>query len=50
MRGNLLGIITAHHLHLLLVEECLQHLGSHARAATGPALRMAEQRRIPWWR
>jgi hypothetical protein len=49
-RGNLLRIITARNLHLLFVEECLQYLSSHARAATGPALQMAEQRRLPWWR
>jgi uncharacterized membrane protein YccC len=36
--------------HLLWVEECLQHLGSHAQAITGPALHLAEQRRLPWWR
>jgi len=49
-RGNLLRIITAHNLDLLFVEECLQYLSSHAQAATGPALHMAEQRRLPWWR
>jgi uncharacterized membrane protein YccC len=49
-RGNLLRIITARNLHLLFVEECLQYLSSHAHAATGPALQMAEQRRLPWWR
>jgi uncharacterized membrane protein YccC len=48
-RGNLLRIITAHNLHLLFVEECLQYLSSHAHAVTGPALHMAEQRRLPWW-
>ena len=49
-RGNLVQIITAHHLHLLWVEECLQHLSLHAQAITGPASHMAEQRRLPWWR
>jgi hypothetical protein len=49
-RGNLVQIITARHLHLLWAEECLQHLSSHAQAITGPASRMAEQRRLPWWR
>jgi len=38
------------HPHLLWVEECLRHLSSHAQAITGPALLMAEQRRLPWWR
>jgi hypothetical protein len=32
------------------VEECLQHLSSHAQTITGPAWDMAEQRRLPWWR
>jgi len=49
-RGKLVQVITAPHPHLLWVEECLQHLSSHARAITGPALLMAEQRRLPWWR
>jgi len=49
-RGNLIQTITAHHLHLLWVEECLQHLSSHAQAITGPTSHMAEQRRLPWWR
>jgi uncharacterized membrane protein YccC len=49
-RGNLARIITAHQLHLLWVEECLQHLSSHAQAVTGPAVQMAKQRRLPWWR
>jgi uncharacterized membrane protein YccC len=49
-RGNLLQIITTHNLHLLFVEECLQQLSSHAHAVTGPALHMAEQHRLPWWR
>ena len=43
-------VITAPHPHLLWVQECLQHLSSHARAITGPASDMAEQRRLPWWR
>ena len=50
-RGKLVRVITAsHHPHLLWVEECLQHLSSHAHAITGPASQMAEQRRLPWWR
>ena len=49
-RGELVRVITAPHPHLLWVEECLQHLGSHAQAITGPAWDMAEQRRLPWWR
>jgi hypothetical protein len=50
-RGELVRVITAsHHPHLLWVEECLQHLSSHAHAITGPASQMAEQRRLPWWR
>jgi uncharacterized membrane protein YccC len=49
--GGIVRAIAAPHLpHLLWVEECLQHLSSHARAITGPALDMAEQRRLPWWR
>jgi uncharacterized membrane protein YccC len=46
-------VITAplpHLPHLLWVEECLRHLSSHARPITGPALDLAEQRRLPWWR
>jgi uncharacterized membrane protein YccC len=47
--GN--SAIAVRHLpHLLWVEECLRHLSSHAQAITGPALLMAEQRRLPWWR
>jgi uncharacterized membrane protein YccC len=49
-RGKLVRVITAPHPHLLWVQECLQHLSSHARAITGPASLMAEQRRLPWWR
>jgi hypothetical protein len=49
-RGDLAQIITAHQLHVLWVEECLQHLSSHAQAVTGPAVQMAGQRRLPWWR
>jgi hypothetical protein len=44
-------VITAqHHPHLLWVQEHLQHLSSHAQAITDPASRVAEQRRLPWWR
>ena len=49
-RGNLVRVITVHHLHLLWVEECLQHLSSHAQVISGPASHMAEQRRLPRWR
>jgi len=43
-------ITTPHHPHLLWVQEHLQHLSSHAGAIAGPASRVAEQRRVPWWR
>jgi hypothetical protein len=49
-RGETVRVIIAPHPHLLWVEECLRHLSSHARAITGPASHMAEQRRLPWWR
>ena len=49
-RGRLVRLVTTPHPHLLWVEECLQHLSSHAHAITGPASQMAEQRRLPWWR
>ena len=49
-RGKLIRAITVRHLpHLLWVEECLRHLSWHAQAITGPALLMAEQRRLRWW-
>jgi uncharacterized membrane protein YccC len=32
------------------VHDHLQHLASHAPAITAPALHLAEQRRLPWWR
>jgi hypothetical protein len=48
---ELLRMITApHHPHLLWVHEHLEHLSAHAEAITGPAVRVAEQRRLPWWR
>jgi len=48
---ELLRMITGrHHPHLLWVHEHLQHLSAHAQALTGPAVRVAEQRRLPWWR
>ncbi|MBO0815807.1 MAG: hypothetical protein J2P30_11800, partial [Actinobacteria bacterium] len=34
----------------LWVREHLRDLGHHAPAITGPATRLAEQRRVPWWR
>jgi uncharacterized membrane protein YccC len=50
-QGDLALVMTAPHLpHLLWVEECLRHLSSHAQPITGPAVLMADQRRIPWWR
>jgi uncharacterized membrane protein YccC len=39
-----------HHTQLLWIREHLQHLVSHAPNVTEPAARVAEQRRIPWWR
>ncbi len=32
------------------VRDHLQHLGSHTQAITAPATRLAQQRRLPWWR
>jgi len=49
-RGTVRAIAAPVHPHLLWVEECLRHLSSHAHAITRPALLMAEQRRLPWWR
>jgi uncharacterized membrane protein YccC len=37
-------------LRTLWVRDHLQHLGSHTQEMTGPALRLAQQRRAPWWR
>jgi uncharacterized membrane protein YccC len=34
----------------LWVREHLDHLAAHANGITEPALRMAELRRVPWWR
>jgi len=49
--GDPVGVITTpHHPHLLWVHEHLQHLSSHAGVIAGPASRVAEQRRVPWWR
>jgi uncharacterized membrane protein YccC len=39
-----------HHPHLLWVQEHLRHLGQSAQMVSGPALRIAEARRRPWWR
>jgi hypothetical protein len=36
--------------HLFWVPEHLRHLRSHVNAITGPATRLAEIRRQPWWR
>jgi hypothetical protein len=49
-RAQLLRVINAPHPHLLWVEECLLHLSSHANAITRPAVDLAGQRRLPWWR
>jgi uncharacterized membrane protein YccC len=40
------------HLHhdLVWIREHLQHLGSAAHMIPEPAARVAEQRRLPWWR
>jgi uncharacterized membrane protein YccC len=35
---------------LLWVHEHLQHLSARAQAISGPAVRLAELRRTPWWR
>jgi uncharacterized membrane protein YccC len=49
--GDMVRVITTpHHPHLLWVHEHLQHLSSHAGAIADPASRVAEQRRVPWWR
>ena len=48
---NLIRVLVApHHPHLLWVAEHLQHLSSHAGVIADPAARVAEQRRLPWWR
>jgi hypothetical protein len=38
------------HPHLLWVQEHLHHLSQSAQTVSGPALRVAEARRRPWWR
>jgi uncharacterized membrane protein YccC len=38
------------HPHLLWVQEHLHHLSQSAQMVSGPALRVAEIRRRPWWR
>jgi uncharacterized membrane protein YccC len=38
------------HPHLLWVLENLHHLSQSAQSVSGPALRIAEVRRRPWWR
>jgi uncharacterized membrane protein YccC len=35
---------------LIWVREHLDHLESHAHTIPGPAIHVAEQRRLPWWR
>jgi uncharacterized membrane protein YccC len=39
-----------HHRQTLWIRESLHHLAQRAAAVPGPALHVAEQRRIPWWR
>jgi uncharacterized membrane protein YccC len=39
-----------YHRHALWVREHLLHLGQHVAAVPEPALHVAEQRRLPWWR
>jgi hypothetical protein len=38
------------HPHLLWVQDHLHHLSESAQMVSGPALRVAEVRRRPWWR
>jgi uncharacterized membrane protein YccC len=38
------------HPHLLWVQEHLHHLSQAAQMVSGPAVRVAEARRRPWWR
>jgi uncharacterized membrane protein YccC len=38
------------HPHLLWVQDHLHHLSESAQMVSGPALRVAEARRRPWWR
>ena len=38
------------HPHLLWVQEHLHDLGRSAHSVSRPALRVAEARRVPWWR
>jgi uncharacterized membrane protein YccC len=50
-QGAPVRVVTGqHHRRLLWVHENLQDLSSHARGITGPAMHVAEQRRVPWWR
>jgi uncharacterized membrane protein YccC len=38
-----------YHPHLLWVQDHLHHLSESAQTLSGPALRLAEARRRPWW-
>jgi uncharacterized membrane protein YccC len=38
-----------YHPHLLWVQDHLHHLSESAQTISGPALRLAEARRRPWW-
>jgi uncharacterized membrane protein YccC len=48
--GALAAEPVARHPHLMWVREHLYHLAEHAEALPGPAERIAEVRRRPWWR
>jgi uncharacterized membrane protein YccC len=39
-----------YHARALWVREHLQHLGAHAQDIPAPAERVAQMRRVPWWR
>jgi hypothetical protein len=45
-----LDVSVALHPHLLWVQDHLHHLSESARLVSGPAVRIAEVRRRPWWR
>jgi uncharacterized membrane protein YccC len=39
-----------YHIEALWVREHLHHLAVHAQQITAPAVRLAQMRRLPWWR
>jgi uncharacterized membrane protein YccC len=43
------AVLPLHHPHLLWVQDHLHHLSENAQTVSGPALRLAEARRRPWW-